>query len=203
MNLIVRVPETAAARGRIAPRHFAHIVYRTPRYEEMVDWYRTVLEAEVVLQNDLLCFMTYDDEHHRIAFANMPHLKDKPADCAGVEHSAYTYGSLEDLAATYRRLRDSGITPFWCINHGMTLSMYYQDPDANRVELQVDLFPDAAATTAWLEQSDFATNPLGVKFDPEEFLAKVERGDDMREFLKRRVIDPSELMAQLPEQGLQ
>ncbi|MCH2098201.1 MAG: hypothetical protein MK142_07445, partial [Pseudomonadales bacterium] len=89
-DLTVRLPQTAAARGRIAPRHFAHIVYKTARFEEMITWYATVLEAEPVLKNELLCFMTYDEEHHRIAFSNQPHLQDKPEDVAGVEHSAYS-----------------------------------------------------------------------------------------------------------------
>ena len=53
-DLTVRLPETAAARGRVAPRHFAHIVYKTPRFEEMIAWYATVLEAEPVLKNELL-----------------------------------------------------------------------------------------------------------------------------------------------------
>ena len=201
-DLTVRLPETAEARGRIAPKHFAHIVYKTPRFAEMIDWYATVLECEPVLKNELLCFMTYDDEHHRIAIANQPHLEDKPKNVAGVEHCAYTYGSLEDLAATYERLKAAGITPYWCINHGFTLSMYYADPDDNRVELQVDLFDDAEATTAWLEQSDFATNPLGVKFDPDEFVRRLRAGEDLTDLLERRRIDPSELFDQLPEGGL-
>ncbi|MEE4299925.1 MAG: VOC family protein [Pseudomonadales bacterium] len=201
-DLTVRLPETAEARGRIAPKHFAHIVYKTPRFAEMIDWYSTVLECEPVLKNDLLCFMTYDDEHHRIAIANQPQLKDKPADVAGVEHCAYTYGSLADLAATYERLKAAGITPYWCINHGFTLSMYYRDPDRNQVELQVDLFDDAAATTAWLEQSDFASNPIGVKFDPDEFARRLKAGEDLSDILERRRIDPSELHGQFPEGGL-
>ena len=49
------------------------------------------------------------------------------------------------------RLKDTGITPYWCINHGFTLSMYYRDPDQNQVELQVDLFDSAASVAAWLE----------------------------------------------------
>ena len=201
-DLTVRLPETAAARGRVAPRHFAHIVYKTPRFEEMIAWYATVLEAEPVLKNELLCFMTYDEEHHRIAFSNQPHLKDKPRDVAGVEHSAYSYGSLEELAATYVRLKDAGITPYWCINHGFTLSMYYRDPDRNQVELQVELFDSAASVAAWLEKSDCASNPLGGKYGPDEFVRRLRAGDDLTDLLERRRIDPSELLDQLPDGGL-
>jgi len=41
----------------------------------MIEWYRTVFEAEVVHQDPALVFMTYDDEHHRFAFANLSLLK--------------------------------------------------------------------------------------------------------------------------------
>jgi catechol 2,3-dioxygenase len=44
------------------------------------------------------------------------------------------------LNDSYLRLRDAGIEPDICIDHGMTLSSYYSDPDGNRVELQVDNF---------------------------------------------------------------
>ena len=71
-----RFPRTAADRGKIAPARFAHCVVRTTteHYAELVDWYRTLLEAEPVFENSFLCFMTYDDEHHRIAIAGIPGL---------------------------------------------------------------------------------------------------------------------------------
>src|ERR1041384_4656797 len=53
------------------PSKFAHVVYSTRRYEEMIDWYQRVFEAKVVYQNPALAFLTYDDEHHRFAFANL------------------------------------------------------------------------------------------------------------------------------------
>ena len=33
----------------------------------MRNWYCALLDARVVFENDLLCFMTFDDEHHRVA----------------------------------------------------------------------------------------------------------------------------------------
>ena len=53
------------------PAKLAHVVYMTRRFEEMLDWYQKVFEARVQYQNPALAFLTYDDEHHRFAFANM------------------------------------------------------------------------------------------------------------------------------------
>ena len=49
------------------PTKFAHVVYRTRRFNEMLAWYQTVFGARVQHQNPVMAFMTYDDEHHRFA----------------------------------------------------------------------------------------------------------------------------------------
>jgi catechol 2,3-dioxygenase-like lactoylglutathione lyase family enzyme len=59
----------------VKPVKFAHVVYMTRRFDEMIRWYRNVFEAEVVYENPALAFLTYDDEHHRFAFANLDVLK--------------------------------------------------------------------------------------------------------------------------------
>jgi catechol 2,3-dioxygenase-like lactoylglutathione lyase family enzyme len=46
---------------------FAHVVLQTSRFEEMRDWYCTVLDAHVVYEGHGLCFITFDEEHHRVA----------------------------------------------------------------------------------------------------------------------------------------
>ncbi len=192
------VPATAAARGRIAPARLAHIVFRTAQKEALVAWYRTVFEAEESLANPFLTFLTFDDEHHRIAIAGMPGLEPKGAQAVGMEHCAFTYASLGDLLATYTRLRDVGITPYWCINHGPNLSCYYRDPDGNQVELTIDVFAGTPAVNDWYATSDFATNPIGVKFDPEELVRRFEAGEPLTALTQRPVIAPDQVRAQLP-----
>jgi catechol 2,3-dioxygenase-like lactoylglutathione lyase family enzyme len=162
------------------PSKFAHVVYSTRRFEEMIDWYQKVFEAKVVYQNPLLAFLTYDDEHHRFAFANLSafspdSVEVKARDKAGVNHVAYTYANLGDLLGTYERLKLMGITPYWRIHHGVTLSCYYQDPDGNRMEFQVDACPVEEAN-AYMQSDAFAANPVGVEIDPEELLAKYRSG---------------------------
>ena len=167
------------------PIRFAHVVFRTARFDEMRRWYETVLGAQVVMGNPMIAFLTYDDEHHRIALLHVPGAPDRSPDAAGVEHVAYTYASLADLVATYERLKAAGIAPYWTINHGPTTSMYYRDPDGNQVELQVDNFPTAAELDAWFRSGAFAKNPIGVEYDPDELVRKVHAGVPHAELIRR------------------
>ena len=175
----------ARDRGVVKPRQLAHVVRRTSRFEELVRWYCTVLNAEVVHSDGMLAFLTYDEEHHRIAIADIPGLPDQPPMAAGTDHIAFTYGDLGDLLHTFRRLKAAGIEPFWCINHGPTTSLYYKDPDGSRVELQVDNLPTAEAIEGWMRTGQFAANPIGVVFDPEELVARYEAGEPIETLTAR------------------
>ncbi len=172
------------------PAKFAHVVLRTTpeRFQEMVDWYLTVLGGEIVHSDGIFAFLAYDDEHHRIAIGAMPGLVDLPENAVGVDHFAYTYESLDDLLAQYARLKPLGIEPFWCINHGPTISMYYKDPQGNRIELQIDVFETAQQVVAWMKsgEADFEANPVGVTYDPEDLLARRRAGEPIAELTKRR-----------------
>jgi len=172
-------------RGRVAPTQLAHIVRRTSRFDAMVQWHQTVLAAHVVHSDGMLAFLTYDQEHHRIAIAHIPGLEDQPQMAAGTDHVAFTHADLGDLLYTYARLKAEGIEPYWCINHGPTTSMYYKDPDGNRVELQVDNYPSAEETNRWMRSGAFAANPIGVVFDPDDLLARYQAGEPIETLTKR------------------
>ena len=164
------------ARSAPTPVKLAHIVLRTARFDELVAWWCTVLGAHPVHASDFLTFLTYDDEHHRIAILRSPDVGDDARAHAGMEHVAFTYASIDDLVTTYERLRDLGIEPILPVNHGMTVSLYYQDPDGNQVELQIDT-ATPADTVAFMATDVFAANPLGVVFDPEEMAAQHRAGE--------------------------
>lgn len=68
--------------------------------------------------------------------------------------------------------------------------MYYQDPDGNQLETQVDNFETPEEATAMMESPEFAENALGADFDPEELCAAVERGDDETALKKRKNVGP-------------
>lgn len=177
----------------VKPAKFAHVVYQTRRYDEMLAWYRKVFEAEVVHRDPALAFLTYDDEHHRFAFANLNLLKpdgEDPDDrgTIGVNHVAYTYADLGALLETYIRLKDAGITPYWSIHHGITMSNYYRDPDGNRMEFQIDVEDNYMASDL------FAANPVGVDIDMDTLVARWRAGDDPLDLIRM----PDGPMAPIP-----
>jgi catechol-2,3-dioxygenase len=147
-------------------------------------WYQSVLNARLVFENEYISFITYDDEHHRVAFVQMPGLKKAPDDSWGLAHVAYTFSNLGELLSTYRRLKAEGIVPVRTINHGPTVSMYYKDPDGNQVELQVDAFSKADAA-AYFHTAPFTENPIGVLFDADKMLADYEAGVPEADLLRR------------------
>lgn len=180
---------------RIRPRKFVHVVYRTRRFDEMVRWYQIVFDAKVQHQNPALAFLTYDDEHHRFAFANLEVLAPGGAESdrrgmVGVDHVAYTYASLDELLENYVQLKASHIRPYWCIHHGITVSMYYADPDGNQMEFQVDCFEANDDANAFMAGPHFAANPIGVEFDPDEWLARIRAGTPASTFLTRSIHQP-------------
>jgi catechol-2,3-dioxygenase len=99
----------------ISPSKLAHVVLRTARFDHMKRFYCNFLGGHIVHANDYLAFITYDDEHHRIALINMPDTKDKDHESAGLVHIAFTFDTLKDLCTAYKQRKTLGITPGWCV----------------------------------------------------------------------------------------
>lgn len=167
------------------PIKLAHFVVRTSRYKEVVDFYKLVFRADASYENDALAFLTFDEEHHRIAVLHVPGLADQPDGVTGVHHVAFTYATLLDLLENFERLKSIGIEPVYVINHGPTTSLYYEDPDRNQLEFQVENYATVEESGKFFFSEAFAENPIGVEFDPEDLLRRLRAGEPEDE-LKRR-----------------
>ena len=158
---------------------FHHFNLKTTRLQEMIDWYATVVGAEVNFQDDVGAWLSNDAANHRIALLAFPGFVDDPEKDmrTGLHHSAFEYDDFDGLNASYLRLREAGIEPDFCLDHGMTFSYYYKDPDGNHVELQVDDFGDWGRSGEWMRTSpDFAANPIGVFVDPAKVAEAAAQG---------------------------
>jgi catechol 2,3-dioxygenase len=146
-----------------------HVNFKTTRLQEMIDWYGVLLGTEVLFQNPFGAWISNDEANHRIALTAFPNLVDDPEKDTrtGLHHTAFEYAGFEELNASYLRLKQAGIVPDFCLDHGMTFSYYYRDPDGNHVELQVDNFDDWARSSAFMRESpEFHEDPIGQFVDP-------------------------------------
>jgi catechol 2,3-dioxygenase-like lactoylglutathione lyase family enzyme len=186
----------------VSPYKLSHAVLRTAHLDETIEHYKVLLNARMVLdQRPMGAALTYDEEHHRLAFVAVP---PAPADndtvekirvadetgavgldvsvAPGLEHLAFTFESLGTLLGMYARAKAAGFKPVYCINHGPTLSIYYADPDGHKNEMMIDTMPMELADEC-IHSPEFAANPIGWPFDPDELVASYEAGAPLVELM--------------------
>ena len=134
----------------------------------MEDFYTRVLGLLVTDRGALphgptLTFLSHDpDQHHQLVLVT-----GRPP---GVEYNvvnqiSFKVSSLADLKAMHARLREEGIKDFRIVTHGNAWSVYFGDPEGNRVELFVD--------TPWHTPQPFA-EPFDIEAPVEAILAETE-----------------------------
>jgi catechol-2,3-dioxygenase len=158
---------------------FAHIVLQRNQLEHMRDFYLALLGAHVVYEGNSMVFITFDEEHHRIAFFGPPGggLPERSPATVGLAHSAFTFPSLHDLMDKYTELGAMGIEPRVAVQHGVTTSLYYRDPDGNAVEMQVDNFKTADEATVYMLGPEYGNDPVGPSFDVAALATALQDGD--------------------------
>ncbi len=184
---------------------FHHFNLKTTRLQEMIDFYRTLVGAQVIFQDQMGAWLSNDDANHRIALLAFPNFVDDPEKetRTGMHHSAFEYPGFDELNSNYLRLKDQGITPALCLDHGMTLSYYYADPDGNNVELQVDCFGDWHRSREWMNTSEeFKANPIGHFVDPEQIAADRAGGLSFEDIHTKAMAGgyaPDQIPVEIPE----
>lgn len=185
---------TGAHEELVHPSSVAHFGLRTrpENFEAMVQWHLNFFGGKTVLKNEVAAFITYDHEHHRLVIINDSQFEpvQKPGATCGIYHIAFALESLEALATSYEQKKERGILPHWPVNHGISTSMYYFDPDGNEFEMQVDNFATAADVYEFMDTEEFKINPIGVDFVPEDFVKRVRSGEDEASIKKRPIIGP-------------
>jgi catechol 2,3-dioxygenase len=133
-------------------------------------------------------WLSNDGANHRLALLATPTLNDDPDKLAhtGMHHIAFEFDDMDALLDTYVRLKQAGVEPHMSLDHGMTLSFYYVDPDGNSVELQCDLFGDWERSAHWMMTSpEFAANPIGQPIDGDRMVEARAAGASPAELHRR------------------
>lgn len=185
-------PDTDDQAPPVIRPYLHHVNLKTTRREEMIAWYGAVVGTQLTYAGSGGAWLTNDAANHRLALVTGETMRTEITDDpqkrehSGLYHTAWEYATLDDLLATYVRLKALGILPERCVNHGPTTSFYYVDPDDNHVELQSDNFGDWSRSKEFMCTSrDFDRDPLGPTVVPEKMIAEREAGVPAETVLER------------------
>lgn len=206
MDAIVEKGDLKLPRDLVVPEAFkapltqSETVLKTGRLEEMRTWYRIMLGVEPSIENTpngdqynadgtprgtglRVCFFEF--------FENYPHLQaiglievpntslDPSENSPGLHHFQFQTGSLKAMLERFDAAAALGILPSFSMNHSLTMSMYYHDPDKNIFEITANNFATYAEYRAHMNSQEFLENFDGAFIDPYELKSRFEAGQTL------------------------
>jgi len=124
-----------------SPISFSHFGIYVIDLARMADFYTRVLGLLVSDRGQVpggadLVFLSRDpDEHHQIVLATG---RPPGVEFNVVNQISFKLPTLADLKAMHARARAEGIKQFRIVTHGNAWSVYFADPEGNRIEVFVD-----------------------------------------------------------------
>ncbi|MGA7761994.1 MAG: VOC family protein [Candidatus Binataceae bacterium] len=167
----------------IHPDRIGHIVLKVRSLERSRPFYTEVLGLEVMKelpQVKMLFLASNRRDHHEVALAEVGESAGapKPGD-VGLAHCAFRLKSQEDLLAAYREFKQRGVPISFTVNHGVTRSIYFLDPDGNQLEVYVDNTPEEIAKMSnpyfGLDKLEFAADEPSLREYFAPVLAQTEK----------------------------
>jgi catechol 2,3-dioxygenase len=128
-------------------KRIGHVALRVSDEARSKAFYRDVLGFEVSEEDPEHggVFMTLGDNFHTIDVFGHPDPAAAPRpqpNQVGLFHIAFEVERYSDLKQAYRSLVDHGIAISHCVDHVSQRSIYFADPDGNRLEVYYEM-PDA------------------------------------------------------------
>ncbi|HVO14164.1 MAG TPA: VOC family protein [Alphaproteobacteria bacterium] len=123
----------------------------------------TVTDRGTLGETELVFLSRDPDEHHQLVLASGRPL---PLGFNVVNQISFRVASLDDLRTLHARLADEPVTEIRPVSHGNAWSVYFRDPEGNRIELYLD--------TPWYISQPFR-EPLDLSQPDEAILRETER----------------------------
>jgi catechol-2,3-dioxygenase len=125
----------------ITPKRLAHLVLRVRDINCSEKFYTDVLGLKVTSREMGMVFMSARNRpSHELALAPTRTVTPAPEiGCVGLSHFAWEMNSFEELKKIYEHLKEQRVNITGIGDHGISLGVYFQDPDGNKVEVFYEL----------------------------------------------------------------
>ena len=124
------------------PKYLAHVNVYVRDVERSHAWYEDLLGLHTYDHRPgRAAFMSADeDESHELALMQVgPDAPLQGPGQVGLNHMAWRVETLDDLKEFYRRLNYKGVPVASVVDHGISLGIYFHDPDGNGIEVYYEL----------------------------------------------------------------
>jgi catechol 2,3-dioxygenase len=121
----------------IAPRSMTigHVGLFVRDFDAMIAFYRDVLGFVQTDRGERICFLSRDPrQHHQVVLC--PGRKEGTSDM--IQQLSFKVDSLEVVKDIHDRIAAAGITKIEAVTHGNAWSVYFRDPENNRLEFYCD-----------------------------------------------------------------
>jgi catechol 2,3-dioxygenase len=152
--------------SRPTPRHFG--IYVT-ELQRMVDFYTQVFDLTITdrgvgkrFKSELVFTSATPDQHHQLVLAS-----GRPAEAtfSTVMQISFMVPSIQNLREIRQKSLDRGASGMRELNHGNALSIYFEDPEGNTVEVYLD-------TPFYIAQPH--SDPLDLSLSDETIMERTE-----------------------------
>ena len=142
----------------------AHVVIKVRSLEKSLDFYTRILGLKVMGKIEpSVVFLSTGRDHHELGIAELgTEAPDGTFYQVGMEHFAFKLRNETDLVEAYETLLRENVEIAYTVNHGVTKSVYFLDPDGNELEVYADNSPEEVASFenpyGGMEKLAFATD---------------------------------------------
>jgi catechol 2,3-dioxygenase len=147
------------------PKEIGHLVLNVTDVERSTAFYRDVVGFQVsrYRPNGTGAFLTCGLVHHNLALFKAPEgAQPRQKGQIGLNHFAFKVANYQALQEAHKRLIEASATIDHIVDHGMTRSVYFLDPDGIEMELFCDTFATEEEGLAFMKSTPGQAIPMDI-----------------------------------------
>jgi catechol 2,3-dioxygenase len=133
----------------IKAERIGHVVLKVHSLERSRAFYTEVLGMDVMMEIPAIpaVFLANNRrDHHEIALFEVgPAAEGLRPNQIGLAHIAFRLHNEKELRAAYEELKERHVPISFTVDHGVTKSVYFRDPDGHELEVYCDNSPEEIA----------------------------------------------------------